>query len=165
MSDQMPPDPAAPPNLLRTGTPDLSSMNYAFTSGSLSPNLSAEKQTDLVGSIEAIFQSEEGEASHEDQEMSDVEDEEPEVNLEDRQKRTDQLKSILPTLAQLWWCRSEHMELATEKLADASRNGESGPCYSTALHRSAAFIFPPCPALCIAPRLGAVIAHCISCSD
>lgn len=131
--ETLPSDPEAPHNLLRTRSPDLSSMNYAFTSDSLSLHLSAEKQTELMENIEAIFQPEEEEALHGDQEMPDADDEEPEVDLEDQQKRTEKLKSILPTIAQLWWCRSEHMELATEKLADGSRNpkwrvpmGESG---------------------------------------
>ena len=151
MSGQMPPDiyigdewpvetlssnPEAPHNLLRTRSPDLSSMNYAFTSDSLSLHLSAEKQTELMESIEAIFQPEEEEALHGDQEMPDADDEEPEVDLEDQQKRTEKLKSILPTIAQLWWCRSEHMELATEKLADGSRNRE---CTSLLVHNHASF--------------------------
>ena len=123
--DTLQSDFAVPPYLPRAGTPDLSSMNYAFTSGSLNLNLSAEKQADMMESIKAIFQLDGEEAPREDQEMPDADDEEPELDLEDQQKRTDKLKSILPTVAQLWWCRSEHMELATEKLADSSRNRES----------------------------------------
>jgi hypothetical protein len=126
-ADNLETDPTAPPNLLRTGTPDLSSMNYAFHSGSLSFGLSAEKQTSLMESIEAVFQSDGEDPLNEDQEMPDAEDEEPEVDLEDRQVRTDKLKGVLPTIAQLWWCQSERMEQATERLADGSRNRRSMP--------------------------------------
>lgn len=122
MGDELPAD----ANLLPTETPDASSTNYAFNSGFLKLNLSAEEQTNLMASIEAIFQSEE-ESPNEDQAMADADDEEPMVDLEDQQRRTDKLKSILPTLAQLWWCRSEQMDLVTEKLADRCRNRESGP--------------------------------------
>jgi hypothetical protein len=100
-------------------------MNYALNSGSLSLNLSPKEQTELMAGIEAIFQSD-GELPSEDQEMADDDDDdEPKVDLEDQQKRTEKLKGVLPTLAQLWWCHSEHIDLAAEKLADGSRNRES----------------------------------------
>lgn len=112
-------DPAVPHNELGTDTPDLSSLSYAFDSGPFSLSLPAEKQTNLMESIEAIFESE---STNEDQEMVDADEEEPQIDLEDQKERAEKLRGILPTIAQLWWCRSEHMELAVQKLADASRN-------------------------------------------
>ena len=122
-SDVLQTDPADLHNLPRAGTPDFSSMSYAFDSGSFSLSLPAEKQTDLMESIEAVFQYEE-KSTNDDQEMLDAEEEEPEVDLEDQQRRTEKLRGVLPTIAQLWWCRSEQMAPVTEKLADASRNRE-----------------------------------------
>lgn len=123
-TDSIQTDPAAPPNPLSNGTPDLSSTNYAFTSGSLSLSLPADKQVEMMDSFEAIFQLDE-EASTEDQEMLDDDEEEPQVDLEDQQKRIDKLKAILPIIAQLWWCQSDYMVQATQKLADGSRNRKS----------------------------------------
>jgi hypothetical protein len=118
-ADTMQTDPAPPAE-----TTDHSSMNYAFSSGSLKLDLSAGEQINSMARIAAIFQSEE-ELPVENQEMPDADDEEPEVDLEDQRRRTEILKEVLPTLAQLWWCQSECMDLVVEKLADGSRNRES----------------------------------------
>lgn len=123
-SDTLQTDSPVPLNMLSSGASENSSMDYVLNSGSLNLHLSSKEQAELMAGIEAIFQSD-GELPSEDQEMADDDDEEPKVDLEDQQKRTEKLKGILPTLAQLWWCRSEHIDLAAEKLADGSRNCES----------------------------------------
>jgi hypothetical protein len=119
-------DPAVPHNELRNGSPDLSSLSYAFDSGPFSLSLPTEKQTSLMESIEAIFESE----SAGDQEMLDADEEEPQVDLEDQKERVEKLRGVLPTIAQLWWCRSEYMELAVQKLADGSRNRKFEPFFT-----------------------------------
>ncbi|KAH8598786.1 armadillo-type protein [Bisporella sp. PMI_857] len=79
----------------------------------------------MVKSIQEIFELEESARSGEldgegDEEMGD--DDEEEVDLEDRERRTGKLKGLLGMLAQLWWADSEHMDMAAEKLADGSRD-------------------------------------------
>ncbi len=54
--------------------------------------------------------------------MADDDDEEEEVDLEDQTRRTERLRAVLPTLAHLWYSGSEQMDVATEKLADRSRD-------------------------------------------
>lgn len=107
-----------------SGTPDPLSMDYTLDSVPLNLTLSAEDQAKVTASIEAIFQSGAESPSEEDQEMADADEGEPKVDLEDQQLRTENLKGILPTLAQLWWSRSEHMDQAVEKLADGCRTRE-----------------------------------------
>lgn len=86
--------------------------------------LSDEKETRMMQSIEEIFLLDE-EPEKEDEEMNgEEEDEEEVVDLEDQERRTERLKGIMPTLAQLWWAGSEMFDVATEKLADGSRNCE-----------------------------------------
>lgn len=117
-----PADPSVADNMLRFGSPDLSSISYAFDSSSFDLSLPAEKQAGLMETIEAIFKSDRGELGDEDQEMLDADEDEPEVDLADQKERTEKLKRTLPTIAQLWWCRSQQMVLAIQQLADASRN-------------------------------------------
>lgn len=87
--------------------------------------LSVEDRKAMAGKIAAIFNIEE-EPIDEDVEMDDDDDEnaEPVIDLEDQLRRTESLKGVLSTLAQLWWADSEEMDLATEKLADGSRDRE-----------------------------------------
>ena len=87
-------------------------------------NLSVEEQMSMMKSIQAIFELEE-ELPNEDEEMvGGDEEEEPVIDLEDQQRRTERLKGVLSTLAQLWWSDSVHMDLVAEKLADGSRDRE-----------------------------------------
>jgi hypothetical protein len=86
--------------------------------------LSAAEQTKSMESIQEVFELEE-DSPKEDEEMGEGDDEEPEVDLEDQQRRTDRLKGVLETLGQLWWSNSEHMDVAAEKLADGSRDRTS----------------------------------------
>jgi len=95
-------------------------MSSFFDASSLDLEISAEEQSNMMKSIQEIFELEEEQANEEEQ-MRD-EDEEPPVDLEDQQKRTEKLKGVLSTLAQLWWSDSDHMDLAAEKLADGSRD-------------------------------------------
>lgn len=89
-------------------------------------NPSAEEQVSMMKSIQEIFELVE-EQPNEDDEMVHVdEEEEPVVDFEDRQRRTERLKGVLSTLAQLWWTDSEHMDVVAEKLADGSRDREWG---------------------------------------
>ena len=64
----------------------------------------------------------------EDDESADVgmdEDAEPVLDLEDQNRRTEKLKGILSTLAQLWWSDSDQLDSVVEKLADGCRNCKS----------------------------------------
>lgn len=113
----------------RPGPGKLNSLSNVFSAGlgAGSLNLSAEEQSQMMKSIQEIFELEE-EQPREDEEMADVdEDVEEEVDLEDQQRRTERLKGVLGTLAQLWWSDSEHMDLVAEKLADGSRDRKFGP--------------------------------------
>jgi hypothetical protein len=86
--------------------------------------LSAEEQSIMMKSIQEIFELEESQ----DEVMGEGdEEEEPEVDLEDQARRTERLKGVLSTLAQLWWSDSEDMDLVAEKLADGSRDRECIP--------------------------------------
>lgn len=99
------------------------SHDNALTQKALNFNFSVEEQSSMMRTIEEIFLLEE-ELPKEDQEMGDDE-EEPEIDLEDQQRRTTKLKGVLSTLAQLWWSDSEQMDVAAEKLADGSRDRKS----------------------------------------
>jgi hypothetical protein len=93
-------------------------------SNTLAVPLSAAEQTKSMESIQEVFELEE-DSPKEDEEMGEGDAEEPEVDLEDQQRRTDRLKGVLETLGQLWWSNSEHMDVAAEKLADGSRDRTS----------------------------------------
>ena len=101
---------------------DLHALGNAFNVnlGQGSLNLSAEEQGTMMKSILEIFELEEGE----DEEMGDEDEDEVIVDLEDQMRRTERLKGVLSTLAQLWWSDSDQMDLAAEKLADGSRDRE-----------------------------------------
>ncbi|KAL3427756.1 GTP binding protein [Phlyctema vagabunda] len=84
--------------------------------------LTEDQQHHMMASISDVFDLEE-EPPREDEEMVGNEaDEEEVVDVEDQQRRTERLKSILATLAQLWWSDSRYMDVVTEKLADGSRD-------------------------------------------
>ena len=92
----------------------------------LNLNLSEDALLAMLKQIQDIFDSE-PEDENEDQVMAEDEDEEDveeEVDLEDQQRRTEKLKMALSPLAQLWWSGSEKIDLAAEKLADASRESK-----------------------------------------
>ncbi|RDW71776.1 hypothetical protein BP5796_07810 [Coleophoma crateriformis] len=80
-----------------------------------------ETQGHMIQSIASMFELEE-EPPKADEEMADDDDTEEQVDIEDQQRRTARLKGALPTLAQMWWSDSEHMDLMAEKLADGSRD-------------------------------------------
>jgi len=89
--------------------------------GAMRLQLSAEEQNTMMKSIQDIFELEE-EQPKEDVEMGESGEEEEAVDLEDQSRRTERLKGVLSTLAQLWWSDSEHMDLVAEKLGDGSRD-------------------------------------------
>lgn len=101
-----------------------SPISNVLSAGSVNIFLSVEEQHNVMKSIQEIFELEEEEKASEDEEMND-DDEEPPVDFEDQQRRTEKLKGVLPTLAQLWWSDSELMDVAAEKLADGSRARKS----------------------------------------
>ncbi|RDW66446.1 hypothetical protein BP6252_10081 [Coleophoma cylindrospora] len=95
--------------------------NVFDTANALNTPPSNETQGHMIQSIASMFELEE-EPPKGDEEMADDDDTEEQVDIEDQQKRTARLKSALPTLAQMWWADSEHMDLMAEKLADGSRD-------------------------------------------
>lgn len=70
----------------------------------------------MMESVTSIFVLEEEKREEEGEGEGDV------VDVEDRKKRLDRLKTLKPTLEQLWWSNSNYMAAATEKLADGSRD-------------------------------------------
>jgi hypothetical protein len=92
--------------------------------------LSPMSQTKMSRSIVEIFELEE-ESMNEDVEMEEDDEEEPVVDLEDRRKRTDRLRGVLPALAQLWWSDSDQIDLVAEKLGDGSRDRKLFPIINT----------------------------------
>jgi hypothetical protein len=105
----------------RPGPSDLGFGSNVPGQEGMSISLSVEEQSIMMKSIQEIFELQESQ----DEEMGEVdEDEEPVVDLEDQERRTERLKGALSTLAQLWWSDSELMDLVAEKLADGSRDRE-----------------------------------------
>ncbi|KAG9248402.1 armadillo-type protein [Calycina marina] len=107
-----------------------------FTSASHANEYSrklSEKELDVImSSIQHIFKLEE-ESQSEDVSMVGDDIDEPAVDPQDQERRKTRLRSLLSTLAHLWWSDSEHMDAATEMLANGSRDpkwrlpmGESG---------------------------------------
>ena len=93
-------------------------------------NLTNEEQIKMLKSIEDVFEPGE-DAPNDDVDIGDDDEEdsaESAVDLEDQNRRTERLKGILSTLAQLWWVGSEQMDLVAEKLADGSRDRKSFTC-------------------------------------
>jgi hypothetical protein len=92
----------------------------------LNLNLSEEEKLAMSKQIRDIFDSE---PADEDQVMGEDDDEDEEeydgVHLEDQQRRTEKLKTVLSPIAQLWYSGSEHIDLVTERLADGSRESKS----------------------------------------
>jgi hypothetical protein len=115
--------PLDPLEVLKSGAPSELTGSLLLSQPPSLP-LSLEDQKAMASRIKAIFDIEEH-PKDEDVEMNDgEEDGEPVIDLEDRKRRTEVLKSILSTLAQLWWSDSEEMDIVTEKLADGSRDCE-----------------------------------------
>ena len=85
-----------------------------------SQNLSEERIRIVMNGIREVFKLKEEEVE-EDEALED-DDTEPVVDLVDQERRKTKLEALLPTLAQLWWSDSEHMDVATELLADGSRD-------------------------------------------
>jgi hypothetical protein len=106
--------------------------------------LSIDDQKAMASKVEAIFELEEMDEPSVDLDMDDGETEDKDteqiVDLQDQQRRTEKLKSILPTLGQLWWAASEEIDVVTERLADGSRDRELNP------HNMTIFLFtsPDC---------------------
>jgi len=103
---------------LETYMEGMASMNSFRTS------LSDAEQRAIIMNIQDIFALDEDERADESMEDSDEEEEEV-VDLEDRRKRTERLVGVLDAVSQLWWSRSEYMDLVTERLADGSRDRKS----------------------------------------
>jgi hypothetical protein len=122
-ADSIQTEPSDPLDLLIQRSTSETPMNNVLSANSSNVHLSAEEQSVMMKSIQEIFELEE-EQANEDLEMDD-DDEEEEVDLEDQQRRTEKLKGVLTTLAQLLWSGSEHMDVAAEKLADGSRDRKS----------------------------------------
>lgn len=105
----------------RPGPSDLGLGSNVPGQEGMSISLSVEEQSIIMKSIQEIFELEESQ----DEEMGEGdEDEDPVVDLEDQERRTERLRGALSTLAQLWWSDSELMDLVAEKLADGSRDRE-----------------------------------------
>ncbi len=62
---------------------------------------------------------------NQDVEMEDEDEGESLIDAEDQQKKTEGLKSALPSLAGLWWADSVQLDVVAEKMADASRDRKS----------------------------------------
>ncbi len=87
--------------------------------------LPIDEQSDMTRKIQEILDLEER-PENVDEEMGDEDDEESvDVDLEDRQQRTQRLIGILTTITELWWSGSEQMDLVEEKRADSSRDRKS----------------------------------------
>ena len=109
---------------LKAGLP-INAMMEPYTSAITEPRshsqeLSEEEIGVIMNGIREIFQLDE-ELSGGAESMED-DDEEPEVDPKDQERRKLKLKTLLSTLAQLWWSDSEHMDTAAELLADGSRD-------------------------------------------
>ncbi|KAG0649906.1 hypothetical protein D0Z07_3693 [Hyphodiscus hymeniophilus] len=116
-------NPSDPLVLLNKRRADLNAVSQEFAvnlrhPGQAALDLSAEEQWGMMKSIEDIFALEEDE----NVEMGEEGEEEQIVDLEDQENRTERLKGVLSTVAQLWWSDSQHMDLVAEKLADGSRD-------------------------------------------
>lgn len=96
--------------------------NNLLDANVLNVPLSAEEQGHMMESIATIFELEEEQPKEDEDEDDETEEV---VDFEDRERRTERLKGVLPTLAQLWWSDSVHMDLVAEKLADGSRDRKS----------------------------------------
>jgi hypothetical protein len=92
----------------------------------LSVSLSPKTQNKMTRSIVEIFELEE-DPLNQDVDMGEDDDEEPVVDLEDQRSRTDRLRGVLPSLAQLWWSDSDQIDLVAEKLGDGSRDRKLFP--------------------------------------
>lgn len=99
----------------------LKSMNDTHVPNTHVEPLSTEQEVTLMARIEDAFRLEE-QPEKEDVEMADDDDEEEEVDLEDQTRRTERLRAVLPTLAHLWYSGSQQIDVATEMLADGSRD-------------------------------------------
>ncbi len=111
--------PSDPLELFAAKTSSSSMSEYLRPSPGSRP-LSAEDQKTLMRRVQDISDFEE-EYESEDVEMGD-EEVEPVIDLKDQLRRTEKLKGILSTLAQLWWADSDQLDFAVEKLADRCRN-------------------------------------------
>jgi hypothetical protein len=110
------------PQQQRIPTQDQIATKNVLREASSNEPVSVEQQVKMSRNILNLFELEEV-PQNEDEEMADGEDDdEPEVDLVDQQQRTERLKGVLPTLAQLWWANSDQMDVVTEKLADGSRD-------------------------------------------
>lgn len=109
------------PLALFTSEPQISTPqdHDGFRPRQLAESLSAEEQATMSRKVTDIFDL--GDWQNEDDvEMDDAE--ESIFDVENQEKRTESLKAVLPTIAQMWWADSEQMDVVTEKLADASRD-------------------------------------------
>jgi len=111
--------PSDPLELFTAKTSSSSMSEYLRPSPGSRP-LSAEDQKTLMRRVQDISDFEE-EYESEDVEMGD-EEVEPVVDLKDQLRRTEKLKGILSTLAQLWWADSDQLDFVVERLADGCRN-------------------------------------------
>lgn len=100
----------------------------SLRAGPLAQPLSIEEQIALSKKVIDIFDLVDWQ-NEQDVEMDD-DAEEPVIDVDDQEKRTESLKTVLPTIAQLWWAGSEQMDVVTEKLADASRDRKSQQQFS-----------------------------------
>lgn len=118
--------PSDPLDIFTSGNEPPSVENVLNEPPPLTVPLSPETQTRMTKSIMEIFELEE-EPPNEDVEMREDEEEELMVDLEDRRRRTDRLRGVLPAVAQLWWSNSDQIDLVAEKLGDGSRDRKLYP--------------------------------------
>ncbi|POS83710.1 hypothetical protein EPUL_003679 [Erysiphe pulchra] len=86
-----------------------------------------QEEIDMVDEIQFIFSPRENDKEDDRGSANETE------NLTDQKRRSRELTEKLPVLAQLWWLNSKQLDIATELLANGSRNsiwriplGESG---------------------------------------
>lgn len=107
-------------------------MNNPFSKGISEPQLSEEEQASMTKAIEDIFRSEQNPVVPEhgggEDEEGDNDGEEEVVDLEDQNRRTEKLSSVLGMVYKLWWVASgsgaKGLDEAMESLADGGRDRE-----------------------------------------
>jgi hypothetical protein len=102
-------------------TEPVSLGNVLSKPSTLNVSLPRKSQNKMMRSIVEIFELEE-DPSNRDVELGEDDDEESVMDLEDQLRRTERLRGVLPTLAQLWWSDSDQIDLVAEKLGDGSRD-------------------------------------------
>jgi hypothetical protein len=102
---------------------DGTALNFASPRLATS-NVSKADLDAAMQSILDIFQLSEDSSEQDDEEEVDENDDVHEVDMDEQNRRTEQLRAICPALDRLWWSGSDFMTGAAEKLADGSRDSK-----------------------------------------